>query len=315
MTPKILLVGSSALAATFAPFFAGDDCKSSCSSTSAVTAAYEAREGKNIVETAVAAGNFETLAAAVGAAGLVETLSGEGPFTVFAPTDAAFAKLPEGTVAHLLEEENLGTLSSILTYHVVAGELAASDVVKSSFATTVNGQRIDIEVNDGGVFVDGARVVTTDIECSNGIIHVIDSVILPNDQTIVEQAAATDMFSTLVAAVTAAELAEALSSEGPFTVFAPTNEAFAALPEGTVAALLQPENKHQLVSILKYHVIPARVYADQAVAAKRAATLQGSEISARIVDGRLQVSGANVVASDIEASNGVIHVIDSVLLP
>jgi len=144
-----------------------------------VTAQADAEE-KDIVDTAVAAGSFKTLAAALTAAGLVDTLKGDGPFTVFAPTDEAFAKLPEGTVATLLKPENKEQLIAVLTYHVVAGEVPAAKVVKLSNAKTVNGQSVDIKVADGKVMVDGANVVKTDIDCSNGVIHVIDSVILPD---------------------------------------------------------------------------------------------------------------------------------------
>jgi uncharacterized surface protein with fasciclin (FAS1) repeats len=134
---------------------------------------------KDIVDTAIGAGNFSTLVAAVKAAGLVDTLKGEGPFTVFAPTDEAFAKLPSGTLEDLLKPENKEKLASILTYHVVSGKVMASNVVKLSEAKTVNGQSVAIAVTDGTVTVDAAKVVTTDIGCSNGVIHVIDSVILP----------------------------------------------------------------------------------------------------------------------------------------
>jgi uncharacterized surface protein with fasciclin (FAS1) repeats len=134
---------------------------------------------KDIVDTAVAAGNFKTLAAALKAAGLVETLKGEGPFTVFAPTDEAFGKLPAGTVDSLLKPENKAKLTAILTYHVVSGKVMAKDVVKLTEAKTVQGSAVKIEVNDGKVKVDAANVVKTDIECSNGVIHVIDAVILP----------------------------------------------------------------------------------------------------------------------------------------
>lgn len=132
----------------------------------------------DIVDTAVAAGAFKTLVAAVQAAGLVETLKGGGPFTVFAPTDDAFRKLPEGVVADLLKPENLAKLQSVLTYHVVSGKVLASDVVKLKSAATLQGQELKIDTNDG-VKIDGANVVQTDIACSNGVIHVIDSVVLP----------------------------------------------------------------------------------------------------------------------------------------
>ena len=134
---------------------------------------------KDIVDTAVAAGSFNTLAAALKAADLIDTLKGKGPFTVFAPTDAAFAKLPAGTVEDLLKPENKAKLVSILTYHVVSGSVSSAQVVKMTSAKTVEGQSVKISTKDGGVMIDGANVVTADVMASNGVIHVIDSVILP----------------------------------------------------------------------------------------------------------------------------------------
>jgi uncharacterized surface protein with fasciclin (FAS1) repeats len=142
------------------------------------TVAYKA-EAKDIVDTAVGAGDFSTLVAAVKAAGLVETLKSEGPFTVFAPTDAAFAKLPAGTVESLLKPENKDKLVAILTYHVVPGKVMAADVVKLTEAKTVQGTSVKVKVVDGNVMIDGAKVVKADIPCGNGVIHVIDAVILP----------------------------------------------------------------------------------------------------------------------------------------
>jgi len=142
------------------------------------TVAFKA-EAKDIVDTAVAAGSFKTLVAAVQAAGLVETLKGEGPFTVFAPTDEAFAKLPEGTVETLLKPENKEKLVAVLTYHVVPGKVMAADVVKLTEAPTVQGGKAAVKVTDGTVMIDNAKVVKTDIVTSNGVIHVIDAVILP----------------------------------------------------------------------------------------------------------------------------------------
>jgi uncharacterized surface protein with fasciclin (FAS1) repeats len=133
----------------------------------------------DIVDTAVAAGSFNTLAAALKAAGLVDTLKGKGPFTVFAPTDEAFAKLPAGTIDDLLKPENKAKLVSILTYHVVPGAVSSGEVVKMTSAKTVQGQSVKISAKDGGVMIDGAKVVKADVNASNGVIHVIDSVILP----------------------------------------------------------------------------------------------------------------------------------------
>jgi transforming growth factor-beta-induced protein len=136
-------------------------------------------QSQDIVDTAVAAGSFKTLAAALKAAGLIDTLKGKGPFTVFAPTDDAFAKLPAGTVEDLLKPENKAKLTAILTYHVVAGKVMAADVVKLKNAATVNGKSVQIKVDGGTVMVDNAKVLKTDIGTSNGVIHVIDTVLLP----------------------------------------------------------------------------------------------------------------------------------------
>jgi transforming growth factor-beta-induced protein len=141
--------------------------------------AVRAAEEKDIVDTAVAAGDFTTLVAAVKAAGLVDTLKGEGPFTVFAPSDMAFGKLPAGTVENLLKPENKEKLVGILTYHVVPGKVMAADVVKLTEAKTVQGKSAKVKVDGATVMIDGAKVVKADIPCTNGVIHVIDAVILP----------------------------------------------------------------------------------------------------------------------------------------
>lgn len=282
---------------------------------SAIVTVSSFAQDKDIVDTAVAAGKFKTLAAALGAADLVEALKGEGPFTVFAPTDEAFAKLPKGTVETLLKPENKGKLSGILTYHVVSGSVKAKDVVKLTGATTLNGQQVDVKVDGGKVTVDGATVVTTDIACSNGVIHIIDAVILPADKNLAETAIGAGTFTTLVAAAKAAGLVGALTGEDALTVFAPTDAAFAKLPAGTVESLLKPENKGKLADILKYHVVAGRVYSSAAVAAKSAKTLQGSAIKISVSDKGAMVNESKLVATDIDASNGVIHVIDAVLLP
>jgi uncharacterized surface protein with fasciclin (FAS1) repeats len=241
-------------------------------------------------------------------------VKGPGPFTVFAPTDEAFAKLPKGTLETLLKPENKGQLQAILKYHVVPGKVMAADVVKVKGAKSLGGQRIDVKVEGGKVSVDNANVVKTDIACSNGVIHVIDSVILPSTDAIPAVAEKAG-FKTLLAAVKAAGLAETLSGEGPFTVFAPTDEAFAKLPAATLSDLLKPENKAKLAAILKYHVVAGRVYSEDAVAAKSANTVQGAAIAIKANDKGAFVNDAKILKTDVDASNGVIHVIDSVILP
>ena len=280
-------------------------------------------EPMDIVDIAIADGRFDTLVAAVQAAGLVDTLKGEGPFTVFAPTDDAFAALPDGTLDSLLLPENKQALTDILLYHVVSGKVMAADVVGLESATTVLGKDVAIKVDMGNVYINDAKVIITDIETSNGVIHVIDSVILPpseeatmEEKTIVDIAVADGRFNTLVAAVTAADLVETLSGEGPFTVFAPIDDAFAALPEGTLDNLLLPENKQALTDILLYHVVSGKVMAADVVGLSSAPTVLGKDINIMVKDGSVFLNDTvQVIITDIEASNGVIHVIDAVLLP
>jgi uncharacterized surface protein with fasciclin (FAS1) repeats len=318
---KMITVLATGLLALSATAEAGSKCNGSTTTNRSVrgnhvlTTFVAHPAEKDIVDTAVGAGSFKTLVAAVKAAGLVDTLKGDGPFTVFAPTDEAFAKLPKGTVESLLKPENKAKLQAILTYHVVAGKVMAADVVKIKGAVSVQGQQIDVVVKDGKVKVDGANVVKTDIACSNGVIHVIDSVILPADKDIVDTAVSAGSFKTLAAALTAADLVETLKGEGPFTVFAPSDEAFAKLPAGTVESLLLPENKEKLIAVLTYHVVAGKVLASDVVKLKSATTVNGKEAMIKVSDKGVMVDAAKVVATDIEASNGVIHVIDSVILP
>ncbi len=279
----------------------------------------------DIVDTAVADGRFTTLVAAVQAAGLVDTLKSEGPFTVFAPTDDAFAKLPAGTVEDLLKPENIETLKNILLYHVVPGKVMAADVVTldgKTADTALADNPLNISVKDGKVYLnENVEVIITDIETANGVIHVIDAVLLPEEKLsdIVDTAVADGRFTTLVAAVQAAGLVETLKGEGPFTLFAPTDEAFAKLPAGTVEDLLKPENLETLTNILLYHVVPGKVMAADVVQLDGQmvdTALEGEKIKITVKDGKVYLNDTvQVIITDIETSNGVIHVIDTVLLP
>ena len=281
----------------------------------------------DIVETAVKAGSFKTLVAAVQAAGLVNTLKGSGPFTVFAPSDEAFAKLPPGTVETLLKPENKDQLVAILTYHVVPARVTARDAFSARTAPTVNGQKVAVNATLSGIQVDGARVLTTDINCSNGVIHVIDSVIMPSSATIPETAVGAGTFNTLLAAAKAAGLVDALSSKGPLTVFAPTDAAFAALPAGTVEDLLKPENKDALTKVLTSHVVAGKISASDLVAkiksnggAYNFDAVSGDALTAKLDGSSVYIfdesgGASKVTIADVNQSNGVIHVIDDVLLP
>ncbi|MEJ2205830.1 MAG: fasciclin domain-containing protein [Gemmatimonadota bacterium] len=264
----------------------------------------------NIVETAQEAGSFTTLITALDATGLTSALEGPGPFTVFAPTDDAFAALPAGTLEALLADPD--ALAAILLYHVAEGDLRAGDVVGSTFIPTLNGQAVTVG-EDGGPTIDGAAILTADILASNGVIHVIDQVILPSDENIVEIALGNESFSTLVTALTAADLVGALQGDGPFTVFAPTDEAFAAVPADMLAALLADVDA--LTQVLTYHVVPGRVLSSDVVAINSAETLNGASVSITVDGGAVRVDDANIIATDIQGTNGVIHVIDQVILP
>lgn len=267
-----------------------------------------------ILETAAADGRFQTLVAALKASTAIETLKGDGPFTVFAPTDDAFAKLDGDALQSLLKKKNRAVLDDILTYHVVPGALRARDVVARASVQTANGQSVSITTHGDEVRIDGAKVLIADIACENGVIHVVDTVLMPETRALPE-IANQRYFGTLVAAVKAAGLLDALAGDGPFTVLAPTDEAFAQLPKGTVENLLKKENRAQLQEILEYHVIPGRVTAAAAIAAGSADTLQGAPVGFEIAAGRLRVQGANVTRTDVDAKNGIVHVIDRVLLP
>ena len=259
--------------------------------------------------------DFETLATALDVAELTDTLDGEGPFTVFAPTDEAFEALPEGVLEALIDDPD--ALSEVLLYHVVADELLAEDVLAETSLTTVQGE--DIQVDGDNATLNGTvMIVQTDVLASNGVIHVIDAVLVPPAepepaaQSIAEIAVGNPDFSTLVEAVTSAGLVDALQGDGPLTVFAPTNEAFAALPQGVLADLLgDPE---ALAQVLLYHVVPGDLRAAEVLASDSLTSLQDSPISVDGVNGTLNEDSL-IVATDIVASNGVIHVIDAVLTP
>ncbi|MEZ6185914.1 MAG: fasciclin domain-containing protein [Planctomycetota bacterium] len=275
----------------------------------------QARAEASIVETAQHAGQFETLLTAVKQAGLAETLMGEGPYTVFAPTDAAFAKLKPGTLDLLLTPEGLPTLRLILKHHVLAGAAPASAAQKVERLSPLSGQPLAVTRTHDGLQIGQANVVKADVHCTNGVIHVIDRVLLPNTKDLVETAQHAGQFETLLAAAKAAGLVEALQGEGPLTVFAPSDAAFAKLPEGTVASLLRPENRAKLAAILKAHVVSGRIDSAAALKAGEATTLGGAAWTIGNDEGAVRVGPATVLQADVYAANGVIHVIDQVLIP
>jgi transforming growth factor-beta-induced protein len=296
-----------------------------------------AQDEKDIVDVAIENGSFTTLVAAVQQAELVDALKAEGPYTVFAPTDDAFAALLEETemsAEDLLAAENL---ADILLYHVVEGEFNAEAVIELVgdadyvLVDTLAGIPVRVSVDMGSVYINDAMVTLPDVEASNGVIHVVDSVIMPPSKTITDIVAESAgmeegaEFTTLLAAVTKADLAETLAGEGPFTVFAPTDAAFAAALEAlniTAEDLLASED---LSSILLYHVVGGEeaLYSNDVAAALAEAgedglmveTLNGASFTVTADDEGIYVDGAKIIVTDILASNGVIHVIDAVILP
>lgn len=263
---------------------------------------------------------FSTLAAAVDAAGLADTLGGNGTFTVFAPPDSAFAKLPADLVTKLLDPTWSPQLQDVLLYHVLGSEVFSTDLAEGLMAPTVNFQKDKITVSLDPPSIDESVILIddglVDIEASNGVIHAIDSVLTPPSisNSIVDVAVGNEDFSTLVAALTAAGLVDTLSGEGPFTVFAPTNAAFEALPEGTLDSLLLKENVDTLSGILTYHAVAANALSSSLVSGD-VETLNGATVAVTVGDDGVMVNDSTVKVADIVTSNGIIHVIDAVLLP
>ena len=278
----------------------------------------------DIVQKAQSNPELSILVEAVNAAGLVDTLKAKGPYTVFAPTNAAFASLLTElgvTKSQLFADKQL--LTSVLTYHVLAGRVAKADVPVGKAITTVQGGIFKIDSVGGALKMTDGRnrvstITTTDINAYNGVIHVIDKVLLPPNKTIVQTAQSLPDFSILVEAVVAADLQGTLSGPGPFTVFAPTNAAFAAaLTElGTTKEALFA-NKALLTKILTYHVLAGRVLKADVPVGVDIKTVEGETFK---VDASLKITDqagrqAGIIATDVLTSNGVVHAIDKVILP
>ena len=292
---------------------------------------------KDIISNAVNAPNLSTLVTAVKAADLVATLQGPGPFTVFAPDNNAFAKLPAGTVETLVKPENKASLANILTYHVVSGKLLAKDLKDGQKLKTVQGQ--ELTVKKGGNIVmlmdnsgNTSTITTSDVLQSNGVVHVIDTVVIPAAETkvggaamfankdIISNVVNAPNLSTLVAAVKAADLVATLQGPGPFTVFGPDNNAFAKLPAGAVVNLLKPENKAALSKTLTYHAVAGKFLIADLKDGQKLKTVQGQELTVKKTASSTQIVDASgftstIITADVLQSNGVAHVIDTVLTP
>ena len=265
-----------------------------------------------VVDVIVNSPNHILLEEAVVAAELDDDLSAAGPFTVFAPTDAAFGLLPSGTVTALLQDPT-GDLANILLHHVVSGSVASGDLSDNMVVETLFGKNVIVNITADGVFINNAKVSVVDIPADNGVVHVIDAVLLPTN-TVLDVVLESDAHTTLEAAILAAELDDELSSEGPFTLFAPTDDAFAALPEGTVETLLQ-DPTGTLANILLHHVVAGSVASTDLSDNMVVETLFGKNVIVNITADGVFINNAQVTVVDVPADNGVVHVIDAVLLP
>jgi len=265
-------------------------------------------DGKDLGSVAKAAGLNQLLALVQAA----ELELPDGPLTILAPTDEAFGALPEETVKALLSPEGRPTLRTILSHHVVLGAQSSADVLNRRSLTSAIGQQL--AVDDLAQTVGGAGIVATDVAFDGGVVHVIDAVLMPETRSITQLAVETDELQTLVAAVKAAGIANQFGADnGPWTVFAPVDSAFAKLPEGTLESLLERGNRRALTGILGLHVVPGRLAARELLSKKKLSTLMGAQIAVELVDRKLKIGGANVVAADIQAGNGVVHLIDTVI--
>jgi len=279
-------------------------------------------EARNVVQILKARPDLSTLVTAVGVAGLEQTLEGPGPFTVFAPTNEAFSALPAGVLANLLKPNNKAALVKLLTYHVVAAAAFVKDLRNGEQITTVEKDNVTVTLErrlfKTIVKINNATVTKADINASNGVIHIIDTVLMPPStgaQDIVKTIQSNPDLSTLATAVGVAGLEQTLEGPGPFTVFAPTNEAFSALPAGVLANLLKPTNKAALIDVLTYHVLGNEVPSQKLLDGEMLRTLEQKYVTVRIAGKAILINTALVTTADVQASNGVIHIIDAVLLP
>ena len=273
-----------------------------------------------VVDIVVNSPVHNVLEAAVLQADLAGALSGEGPFTVFAPTDDAFLALAGALGATAEDLLALPELADILLYHVAGGTALSSDLSDGQMVTTLNGADVTVTINEAGIFINDAQVTVADLVADNGVVHVIDAVLIPPTpeptNTVVDIIVNSDIHTILEAAVLEADLAGALSGEGPFTVFAPTDEAFAALAEALGATAADLLALPELADILLYHVVGATAFSTDLSDGQMVATLNGAEVEVSIeCDGSIFINDAQVILADIEADNGVVHVLDAVLIP
>jgi len=270
---------------------------------------------KDVVDTLVGDSKAATLVSLVTKAGLVDTLKGAGPFTVFAPTDAAFSKVDAATLNSLLADPT-GALADLLKYHVISGKVMSSDISNEMVAGTVAGDnvRLNIYSHNHIVTINGQKISTADVQCDNGVIHFIDGVIMPATKNIVQVISEDPELSTLLSVVTAAGIADEFRVD-PLTVFAPTNAAFAAVDKDDLAKLTG--DKQRLKETLEYHGVPHTLFANGLYNREFEKSVDSHEdrLRIRVNSNGVTVNNGKVVEADKQASNGVVHKIDHVLIP
>ena len=288
------------------------DCSVGSHAANGMVGAINVNSSNTIYDIVSNSVDHTTLKTAIDACALDGVLSGSGPFTLFAPTDAAFNLLPAGTVTALLND--IPQLTDILKHHVVADSVMSGMLTNNQIVTTLHGTDVTVTISGGNVYIDNAMVTLADLVADNGVVHVIDAVLLPPTNTVYDIVSNSPDHTTLKAAIDACSLDGVLSGPGPFTLFAPTDAAFNLLPAGTVTALLN--DIPQLTDILKHHVVGSSVMSTMLSNNQVVTTLNGTDITVTINSmGDVFIDNAQVVVADIVADNGVVHVIDAVLLP
>lgn len=278
---------------------------------------------QDIVEIAAGNQDFSILVSALQKAELVGALQGDGPFTVFAPTNKAFEKLLSSLNITAEDLLNHPQLKEVLLYHVVSGKVMSTDLVEGMMPATLNGEKLSVDLKNG-VKINSSMVTAADVAAENGVIHIIDSVLVPSGfklqsapavpGTVVDIALSSKDFSMLVSLLQKANLVDALKGDGPFTVFAPTNQAFEKLLNQLNISASDLMNQPDLAKVLLYHVVPGSVKSTDLSNGLKAGTLNGEQV---VIDlsGGVRVNSSNVISADIMTGNGIVHVIDTVLVP
>jgi uncharacterized surface protein with fasciclin (FAS1) repeats len=280
--------------------------------------------------------SLANLMSALETANLTETLRG-GPFTVFAPNNQAFSKLPAVTLENLLKPENKKQLTDILTFHLIAGTFKVEDLQNNQEITTINGAKLIVKKEGDTTLIGNAKITTADVVQKNGVAHIIDTVLIPETKEIkltnvggvevssekdfLENLALLPNLTTVAAAVQVSNLSSTLKSEGPFTIFVPSNPAFTKLPAGTVEDLLKTESRAKLIGILTYHVIPGKLLIEDLKDGQVLTSLSGNKLKIKIEGTKISIIGdkndniAVIQNADVIQKNGVAHIIDTVLMP